>query len=64
MSKRRKSIEWTQKCVNLGCEKTHRVMDCRDTTEEDKRRLLKDHFDGRNNPKAASIKRGALSDGG
>ena len=39
------------------------MMDCEDTTEDEKRRLLKDHFDARKRPKAASIKRSLLGDG-
>lgn len=62
-SKKRKSAEWTQKCLDPRCEKTHCVMDCEDITDEDKRRLLKENFDARKKLKAASIQHSPWGDG-
>ena len=62
-SRKRKSAELTQKWPNPRCEKTHRVMECEDATDDDNQRLIKDHFNARKKPKAASIRRSPLGDG-
>lgn len=62
-AKKRKSSEWTDKCLNPKCNKIHRVVDCDITSDKDKKKLLSEYYDSKKKPKAAAIGRGPVGDG-
>lgn len=49
--RKRDKKEWTEKCLNPACDKIHMLRDCPDTSEELKKKLLKQRWEDKQNSK-------------
>lgn len=58
-----RQTECTNPCLNPDCDGIYKVLECEITPEDEKHRLVKEHFVSKKKPKAASIKRSPLGDG-
>lgn len=59
--KKRKGV-WTQKCLNPKCDKIERIMDCAITPEDEKKRLLAEHYEKVKKSKSAKKVKEVVAD--